>query len=577
MKRLLAACCATVLFLGCVGPRLLPDDNRPDNEAIVQGVLDRQTSGLSRLLQAIGLVEGRLYPEHRTELLDIVADEFERLRSDPSMTNILWTLHQAYGQSYSLNEVLAPDSSEESLSRLANEPMPVWSARVSKELRISDLSIEALSEQEFVELQDFATQAGNTEILEQMGMGHMVPAFDPQRAVEATVTVLVDEGISLVNGIGSPKVVVGSGFFIDADGYILTNYHVVQSQVDPSYKGSSKLTVRLYSADGRGNAARVPARVVGYDEIMDIALLKTEAVPPAFVPLAAFANVRPGQEVTAIGSPGGLEHTITSGIVSALGRRFLQLGEVYQVDIPINPGNSGGPVFNQQGMVIGIVFAGIQQFDGVNFIIPSSAIVPILSSLYGGGQVEYPWFGLSLYERQNRLYVSYVAPQGPFGALPVRQDDELVEIAGTRLRTFNQAQQLSLSYSIGEVAVLKFRRPDGTDYSLAVEIGQRPVLPFREILGDALATKWLAPLFGMSISRLTSDTDIHRFRIDRIYAGSPADEAGLNEHDSFRLVRWIFDAEEEIAAIQMSIERRTSGFVPELLQLAVYIAVTNFI
>lgn len=571
---------AGLVLSGCVGPKLLTLSDDMAYESALRQVLEGEVRGLERLFQAIAFLEKGLYPDHKEALEEILQSELKALEEDESQMKTLAALHQAYHERYPI-----PDPGPQSgdldqgldLSRGSEEAFLPWVQRVTGVLLRDPARLEFVDQEAREELLAYARDSANWELMQLIDPAEPGSGFDPTYSVRASVTVLVDEGISLRHGVGSPQVVVGSGFFIDNEGHILTNYHVIQSQVDPAYKGTSKLTVRLYSDEGRASAPRVPARVIGWDEVLDLALLKTEAPVPAYVSLSHEASIRPGQRVSAIGSPGGLEHTVSSGIVSALGRRFLQLGQVFQVDIPINPGNSGGPVFDERGMVVGVVFAGIQQFDGVNFVIPAPLVLKVLPSLYKGGQIQHSWIGVSVYERRNRLFVSYVAPGSPLAKLPIRPGDEILSLNSESVRSLGQAQDILMDLELEELVVLGLRSGEGQEYALAINTTARPVLPFASILGDALASRWLGPLFGMEVSRLSNELGSPRFSIDQVYPGSVADEAGLSEHDSFRLMKWIYDREEEVAAIQIVIERRFGGYVPEGLQLAVYIAVRNFI
>ncbi|HPG95132.1 MAG TPA: trypsin-like peptidase domain-containing protein, partial [Dokdonella sp.] len=142
---------------------------------------------------------------------------------------------------------------------------------------------------------------------------------------------------------GGERRSAGSGFIVSADGYILTNNHVVD--------GADLVTVRL--SDRR----ELDAKVIGTDEQTDIALLKIEASGLPVVSIGDSTQLKPGQWVVAIGSPFGMDHTVTHGIVSAVGRgydRSQQYVPFIQTDVPINPGNSGGPLFNLGGQVVGI-------------------------------------------------------------------------------------------------------------------------------------------------------------------------------------------------------------------------------
>ncbi|MFW5995112.1 MAG: trypsin-like peptidase domain-containing protein, partial [Spirochaetia bacterium] len=222
-------------------------------------------------------------------------------------------------------------------------------------------------------------------------------APDISRMLDGTVTVEVDRGIRISGGVGRRQRAVGSGFFIDRRGHMITSYHVIRSMVDPEHDGYSRLYIRLASDPGQ----RIPARVVGYDRALDIALLKAEVDPEYVFSVTDVRELRAGANVYAMGtpaagnSPGELSSSITSGIISGMDRRFLQIGDAIQIDAGLNPGNSGGPVVTTDGNLVGVAFAGIPQFENVNFAVPSVWVQHIVPRLYEGDQVAHAWLGVS--------------------------------------------------------------------------------------------------------------------------------------------------------------------------------------
>ena len=184
---------------------------------------------------------------------------------------------------------------------------------------------------------------------------------------------------------------VGSGFVFDKNGHVITNAHVVEN--------SEKVVVTFL--DGRS----YNADVIGVDAFTDLAVIRVEADPSLLKPLLIgdSSNLKVGMEVAAIGNPFGLSGSMTSGIVSALGRLLPQesgfsIPDVVQTDAAINPGNSGGPLLNSRGEVIGINTA-IQsttgEFTGVGFAIPSNTVAKIIPILISEGSYHHPWVGIS--------------------------------------------------------------------------------------------------------------------------------------------------------------------------------------
>jgi len=186
----------------------------------------------------------------------------------------------------------------------------------------------------------------------------------------------------------------GSGFVYDEQGHIVTNYHVIE--------GASEVDVVLASGE------TYPARVIGVDSYYDLAVLELDGGPTGLVPLplADSDRLRVGQTVIAIGNPFGLERTLTTGVVSALGRRLetesgALVGQAIQTDAAINPGNSGGPLLDTAGQVVGINTAINSPSGGsvgIGFAVPSNAIARVVPELIANGRYAHPDLGLTVVE-----------------------------------------------------------------------------------------------------------------------------------------------------------------------------------
>ncbi len=408
--------------------------------------------------------------------------------------------------------------------------------------------------------------------------------------IGGTVTVWVNRGMRITQGVGVPDRVIGSGFFIDPRGYLITNYHVISSEVDPEYEGYSRLYVKL---PGRPDD-RIPARVIGYDRIFDLALLKVE-IDPAYV--FSFTNIRQldaGTQILAIGSPGGLENSITSGIISAEGRRFLQMGDALQVDVPINPGNSGGPLISQSGDLVGVVFAGIEQFEGVNFAIPSFWIRHFLEKLYNDGEVTHPWIGVAVRRHRRGLEVLYVAPRSPAEDAGLRRSDVITSINGEALETVADANDFFLGLYEGNLLEVRYSRPEElpegdeavgvsettrpwTDTRSLVYVADRPFSPAEEALKREDVHELFPALFGMSVRGVRSLPWQEEFVVTEVYPGSVADESGLSVNDPFSLRSWRVNRDARALLIEIIVRKRTAGFLETGLQLGAYLETDNFI
>lgn len=203
---------------------------------------------------------------------------------------------------------------------------------------------------------------------------------------------------------------LGSGFIISSDGYILTNFHVVRD--------ADQIMVRL------SNRFEYEAKLIGSDEMTDIALLKIDARNLPTVKIGRSSNLRVGEWVMAIGSPFGFDHSVSVGVVSATGRALPT--ETYvpfiQTDVAINPGNSGGPLFNTQGEVIGVnaqIYSQSGGYMGLSFAIPIDLAMEVAKQLKEKGKVMRGWLGVYIQEIDAKKAKELKLPR-PAGALVTR-------------------------------------------------------------------------------------------------------------------------------------------------------------
>ncbi|MGO8694519.1 MAG: S1C family serine protease [Rectinemataceae bacterium] len=402
---------------------------------------------------------------------------------------------------------------------------------------------------------------------------------DPISAMrKGVVTIDVDRGIKIEQGYGIPDRVLGSGFYIDRGGYLITNYHVISSEVDPKYRGYSRITVRPPDAP----EVRLPAKVVGWDRLLDLALVKVDTTPDYVFSLARGNALAAGERILAIGSPAGLENTVTSGIVSAVGRHLLAIGDVFQLDAALNPGNSGGPVIDDAGKVEGVAFAGLPQFQGLNFAIPSSWLLRILPALFRGGEVKHAWLGLALAEdhappaekNSDRLEVTYRHPSMAPG---IEQGDFIDSIDGTKLDKLTDAQAFILSCSPKSLVLVAIGDAQGSR-TLIRYLGDRPYAPIESAVAMDRKDKLFPVLYGMTVARLPSGSfGQTSYTITRIWPGTIADESGLSVDDPFQLRNFYVDDSQRAAFIQIQVEKRKAGFLESVIQLAATIDDPSFI
>ncbi len=394
---------------------------------------------------------------------------------------------------------------------------------------------------------------------------------DLSRMVKGTVTVWVDRGIKIKDGVGYPDRVIGSGFFIDNKGYLITNYHVIRSEVDPEYEGFSRLYVKL----SENSEEKIPAKVIGYDRVFDLALLKVEVTPEYVFYPAESITVKTGDKIFAIGSPGGLENTVTSGIVSAVNRKFLQLGTAIQVDAPLNPGNSGGPLLNANAELIGVVFAGIEQFEGINFAIPWSWVREIIPYLYNGGEHKEAWLGVSLYEGEKGLEVVYSVPDEPADIIGLRSGDIIEYVNGKRVKTREELDRILLDNAPKTLMEIVWRRGN-KEYTGVASLDKRPYIPIETALERDDRDRIIYPLFGMKLEETGSFLWKTNYVVKKVLTGSIADETGISSGDPLNIQGWRVDKKKKFAILQIYIKKRKAGFLESVVQLVSYLETNNF-
>ena len=268
----------------------------------------------------------------------------------------------------------------------------------------------------------------------------------------------------------------GSGFIISEDGYILTNHHVIED--------SSAITVALF--DG----TTYDAKLIGYDESNDVAILKVEAEGLSPVVLGDSGNMNVGDTVVAIGNPlGELTFSLTTGVVSAMNREVTLSStvtmELIQTDCAINSGNSGGALFNMYGEVIGITNAkyssstGEASIDNIGFAIPINHILPIVESIIEKGYISKPYIGVSIYDvsAEAQAYgipvgaaVQSVTEGGPAQKAGLRSNDVITAVNGQEITGSSDLVAFVGGCQVGDELILKvYRQGEYQELKLTVE------------------------------------------------------------------------------------------------------------
>jgi Do/DeqQ family serine protease len=305
---------------------------------------------------------------------------------------------------------------------------------------------------------------------------------------------------------------LGTGMIIDAQGHILSNYHVVG--------GGGKIQVTL--ADG----SQYPAKVVGTDPKTDLGVIKISTPRP--LPHVTFANsddVKVGQWVVAIGHPEGLDQTVTQGIISATHRTGItdpnEYQDFLQTDASINPGNSGGPLLNLQGQVVGVNSAILSQSggsEGIGFAIPSNMATHVAQALIASGKVERGWIGLSLQDLNPELaktfglssikgvLVADVMNGGPADKAGLKRGDVILDYHGSATPDVATLRNDVANATAGQEASLSVWRGNQKQ-DIRVQIGSE---------ADALKmlTASLENRLGVKVKNLTAE-EAQRYGMDR--------------------------------------------------------------
>jgi serine protease Do len=271
----------------------------------------------------------------------------------------------------------------------------------------------------------------------------------------------------------------GSGFIMDPAGLVVTAHHVVGN--------ATRVVVSLQDGE------EYVARVVGSDDLTDLALLRVEArAPLPSVPWGSSAALRVGQWLLAAGNPFGLGGTVTSGILSARGRDIGSgpYDDFLQTDAPINPGNSGGPLFNTAGEVVGIntaIFSPTGASAGIGFAVPSDLARPIIDQLRAGGRVERGWLGVAVQDIESDepgrrrqpargVLVTGVERGSPAARAGLRQGDQVVALDGQRIETSRALVRNVAALPPGQTVQISILR-DGRPSEVPVQVGRRPQAP----------------------------------------------------------------------------------------------------
>jgi Do/DeqQ family serine protease len=319
----------------------------------------------------------------------------------------------------------------------------------------------------------------------------------------------------------------GSGVIVDAkNGYIITNAHVIEN--------ADEITVTLL--DDR----QLKAKIVGRDKPSDVAVLKVEAKNLVEMPLADSSKAEVGDFVLAIGNPFALSHSVTSGIISALGRSDNNpesYQDFIQTDAPINPGNSGGALVNLQGQLVGVntaIFSGSGGNIGIGFAIPSNMVRAVMAQLVQFGEVKRGMLGVQLsnqftpgiaenlgLENARGALVSQVVDGSPADQAGIKAGDVITTINGRTVANAGELRNAIGLLRIGEKVELGLIR-EGKPRRVTATIGERNG-------ADAEGAAQIHPAFeGAALTNAANNAGV---LVENVADGSPAQQAGLRAND----------------------------------------------
>jgi putative serine protease PepD len=287
-----------------------------------------------------------------------------------------------------------------------------------------------------------------------------------QSVSKGVVEITVTTGSSPYGGQAQAQ---GSGFVYDGAGHIVTNEHVVE--------GASSISVRFW------NGATYKATVVGTDASTDVGVIKVNAPASVLHPISLgnSSAVQVGQTVVAIGSPYGLENTVTEGIVSALHREMtapnnFTIADSIQTDAAINHGNSGGPLLDLSGHVIGInsqIKSDTGENTGIGFAVPSNTVKSIVSQLLANGNVQHAYLGVGIASASNGVELTQVRPGTPASEAGLKTGDVIVRLDGHKVTNAGELGQAVDAKRPGDTVSLTYTR-SGSTHTVSVKLAVRP-------------------------------------------------------------------------------------------------------
>src|SRR3954470_6753205 len=354
-----------------------------------------------------------------------------------------------------------------------------------------------------------------------------------RRAYRGVVEITVTEAAASTpfGGGGGPAQAQGSGWVYDSDGHIVTNDHVVD--------GSTSIKVRFW--DGKTYSATV----VGVDKSTDLAVIKVDAPSSELVPLSVgdSKQLQVGDGVVAIGSPFGLEETVTSGIVSALHRAIqgmtnFTINDSIQTDAAINHGNSGGPLLNTQGQVVGVnaqIKSDSGGNEGVGFSIPSATVKTVASQLIASGKAVHAYLGVRIDATAPNALLAGAQANTPAGKAGLKKGDVVTAVGETTVASGDDLSRAIDAHKPGDKVTITYQR-GGSEHTVSLPLATRPHSRLRRA-----ACTSVRPAASVSFDRAQTGE-----RVEREVAHPQERGEQHRQADRPRMAQWVQQAQADL-------------------------------
>ncbi len=335
---------------------------------------------------------------------------------------------------------------------------------------------------------------------------------------------------------------LGSGVIVSSDGYIITNNHVVEK--------SDEIKVTLL------DKRMFKGRIVGADPKTDIAIVKIDAANLPTIPWGDSEKLQVGEFVLAIGNPYGLSHTVTMGIISAVGRANVGIADYedfIQTDAAINPGNSGGPLVNIKGELIGIntaIFSRTGGYQGIGFAVPTNMVRPLMSQLIQKGKIVRGWLGVTIQEmtpeiaqkfgleKSRGALVSDITKGSPAEKAGILRGDIVIEFNRKEVKDVASLRNMVSQSKVGSDVLIKILR-SGKEYTVRLVVAELP-REVAEVAPDQMPDdSEMGAFSGLTVMGLTKEIarqlglskDERGVVVVKVEPATPADEAGIKKGD----------------------------------------------